>query len=77
MESLKSSLGDIQKSMEDRRDQAKRMQDVEDISKSLTSLSEEYERRLGELKHLVSEICHQPDLICSEILLDRDFSQAL
>ncbi|CAD5210549.1 unnamed protein product [Bursaphelenchus xylophilus] len=55
VENFKKSLGDIQSSVDARKEQAKRMQDVEDISKSLTSLSEEYETRLRELKTLYED----------------------
>ncbi|CAD5207162.1 unnamed protein product [Bursaphelenchus okinawaensis] len=55
VENFKKSLGDIQLSVDARKEQAKRMQDVEEISKSLTTLSEEYETRLKELKTLYED----------------------
>lgn len=54
MENFKVSLGDIQKSVDSRKEQAQRMQDVENLSTSLTNLSGEYEKRLTDLKVLVS-----------------------
>jgi hypothetical protein len=53
MEGFKASLGDIQKSVDSRKEQAQKMQEVENLSASLANLSGEYEKRLGDLKTLV------------------------
>lgn len=53
MEHFKTSIGDIQKTVENRKEQAQRMQDVENLSVSLANLTGEYEKRLSDLKTLV------------------------
>lgn len=53
MENFKTSISDIQKSVEDRKTQAQRMQDVEQLTTSLATLSGEYEQRLKNLQNLV------------------------
>lgn len=53
VEHLKESLGDIQATVNQRREQTQRVADVEQLSASLKDLSQEYEKRLTDLKTLV------------------------
>lgn len=55
VEGLRNSLVEIQQSVNSRDEQAKKMKDVEEISKSLTGLAGEYEKRLADLRTLVSK----------------------
>ncbi|KAI6207746.1 Protein disulfide-isomerase TMX3 [Aphelenchoides besseyi] len=58
LDKFKSSIGDMQLSIEGRKEQAQRMEDVEKLSASLADLSVEYEKRLKELKNLYEEREH-------------------
>uniref|UniRef100_A0AC34F5D3 Alpha-taxilin n=1 Tax=Panagrolaimus sp. ES5 TaxID=591445 RepID=A0AC34F5D3_9BILA len=55
VENLKASLGDIQKTVNDKREHTQRVADVEQLSTSLKDLSSEYEKRLNDLKNLYEE----------------------
>jgi chromosome segregation ATPase len=55
VEKLKESLGDIQKTVNEKREHTQRVADVEQLSTSLKELSSEYEKRLNDLKTLYEE----------------------